>query len=95
MEIKILEEKHYPSIAEIYLQGIRTGHATFETQAPLWEDWDKSHLPYGRIGLFEKNILMGWAALTAVSSRCVYVGVAEVSLYVASEYQGRGWGSFF
>jgi L-amino acid N-acyltransferase YncA len=92
MEIKTIEEKNYPAIAEIYLQGIATGHATFQTEAPEWEAWDKSHLAFCRLAAFVNGEMLGWAALSPVSSRCVYGGVAEVSIYVASSARGKGIG---
>jgi L-amino acid N-acyltransferase YncA len=92
MEIKPIQENNYPAIAEIYLQGIATGHATFQTEAPEWEAWDKSHLSFCRLAAFEGEEMLGWAALSPVSSRCVYGGVAEVSIYVASNARGKGIG---
>jgi L-amino acid N-acyltransferase YncA len=92
MEIKPIQENNYPSIAEIYLQGIATGHATFQTEAPEWEAWDKSHLPFCRLAAFDGVDMLGWAAVSPVSSRCVYSGVAEVSIYVASNARGKGIG---
>ncbi len=92
MEIKQFQEKDYSAIAEIYLQGIATGHATFQTEAPSWNDWDKSHLPFCRLAVFEEWEMLGWAALSPVSSRFVYGGVAEVSVYVASSARGKGIG---
>lgn len=92
MEIVNIEQAHYAAIAAIYLQGIATGNATFQTSAPGWEEWDQSHLPHSRIALLVNNSITGWAALTAVSSRCVYAGVAEVSIYVAGEHRGKGYG---
>jgi phosphinothricin acetyltransferase len=92
MEIIKLQKDHYPRIAEIYLQGISTGNATFQTAAPVWDDWDKSHLPHSRvIALVEKKIA-GWAALSPVSSRCVYAGVGEVSIYVGEKFRGNAVG---
>jgi phosphinothricin acetyltransferase len=92
MEIKPIQEKDYPTVAEIYLQGIATGHATFQTEAPEWNVWDKNHLTFCRLGAFENEEMLGWAALSPVSSRCVYGGVAEVSIYVASSARGKGIG---
>jgi L-amino acid N-acyltransferase YncA len=92
MEINPIQEKDYPSIAEIYLQGIATGHATFQTEAPEWDTWDKSHVSFCRLAAFENGEILGWAALSPVSSRCVYGGVAEVSIYVASSARGEGIG---
>jgi L-amino acid N-acyltransferase YncA len=92
MEIKPIQKNDYPAIAEIYLQGIATGHATFQTAAPEWEAWDKSHLSFCRLTASENDEMLGWAALSPVSSRCVYGGVAEVSIYVASNARGKGIG---
>jgi L-amino acid N-acyltransferase YncA len=92
MEIKPVQKNDYPAIAEIYLQGIATGHATFQSEAPEWEVWDKSHLSFCRLAAFEGEEMLGWTALSPVSSRCVYGGVAEVSIYVASNARGNGIG---
>ena len=92
MEIIKIEAHHYPQIATIYLEGIATGNATFQTTAPTWDDWDKSHLQHSRIALIQNNEMAGWAALSPVSSRCVYAGVAEVSVYVAANFRGKGIG---
>jgi L-amino acid N-acyltransferase YncA len=92
MEIKPIQENDYSAIVEIYLQGIATGHATFQTEAPEWEAWDKSHLSFCRLAAFENDKMLGWAVLSPVSSRCVYGGVAEVSIYVASNARGKGIG---
>ncbi|UNY98897.1 N-acetyltransferase family protein [Zhouia spongiae] len=83
MHFGLITPGHYPQVAEIYLAGIKTGNATFETGVPSYELWDKKHLPFGRIALFTGNKMLGWAALSKVSDRCVYNGVAEVSIYVA------------
>lgn len=92
MEIKQINEKNFSALAKIYEQGIATGHATFQMEAPTWVEWDSSHLPFCRIAAFDDMTMLGWAALSPVSSRCVYGGVAEVSIYVASEARGKGIG---
>ena len=92
MEIRKIEVGYYPQVAAIYLQGIATGVATFQIEATDWEAWDKSHLPICRIAVFENNQMAGWAALSPVSSRCVYAGVAEVSIYIAENFRGKGVG---
>ncbi len=94
MEIKNFIEQDYFQVAEIYKQGIDTGIATFQNDIPEWESWDKSHLPNCRIAIFEGSEMAGWAALTPVSGRCVYAGVAEVSIYIASNFRGKGIGEF-
>lgn len=92
MEIKPITAELYSQVAGIYLQGLATGIATFQTEAPSWENWDKSHLPNCRLAAVDNNQLAGWAALSPVSSRCVYAGVAEVSIYIAEKFRGRGVG---
>jgi L-amino acid N-acyltransferase YncA len=92
VEIKPIQENDYPALAEIYLQGIATGHATFQTEAPNWNVWDNSHLLFCRLAAFDNDEMLGWAALSPVSSRCVYGGVAEVSIYVASNAREKGVG---
>jgi L-amino acid N-acyltransferase YncA len=94
-EIKIdcLATGDWPAVRDIYVEGIRTGHATFETQAPEWERWDAAHLKSCRLLALLDGEVVGWAALSAVSSRCVYAGVAEVSVYVAERARRRGVGS--
>lgn len=82
----------WPAVRAIYLEGIAGGNATFETEAPPWETWDAKHLPTPRLVFTDPNVL-GWAALTRVSPRACYAGVCEVSVYVASQAQGRGIGS--
>lgn len=82
----------WPSVRAIYVQGIATGHATFETEAPSQEQWDASHLEFARLVACEQDKVIGWAALSPVSRRKVYSGVAELSVYVAREHRGRGVG---
>lgn len=92
MEIQTLTSAHADAVKSIHEEGIATGIATFETNSPAWEEWDKSHLPYARFVATEGETVLGWAALTPVSSRCVYAGVAEVSVYVSSSARGKGIG---
>ncbi|SFC73999.1 GNAT family N-acetyltransferase [Flavobacterium phragmitis] len=92
MEIRKLSDKHWDQVKIIYQKGIDTGNATFQTSAPSWEDWDQSHLASCRITMQEDGKVIGWAALTPVSSRCVYAGVAEVSVYVDPAHSGKGIG---
>src|SRR4051812_2514417 len=88
----------WPAVAAIYEEGIATGDATFQPGAPPWSAWDGSHLPACRLAAVEDGggpaaaIPIGWAALSAVSSRPVYAGVAEVSVYVAARARGHGVG---
>src|SRR5262245_6017748 len=79
-------------VKEIYLEGIATGHATFETTAPSREQWDAAHLPFARLVARRDGKLIAWAALSPVSQRCVYGGVAEVSVYVSASSRSSGVG---
>lgn len=83
----------WDQVKSIYKKGIATGNATFQQNAPSWIEWDKSHLSSSRFVARSNNQVLGWAALSAVSSRCVYAGVAEVSVYVDPDHQGKGLGS--
>jgi L-amino acid N-acyltransferase YncA len=93
MKIVTISEVNFPLVAKIYLEGIQTGMATFETQVPTWKKWDVSHIAFGRIAIIDdQETMLGWASLAPVSSRCVYGGVAEVSVYVAKNSRGKGIG---
>jgi L-amino acid N-acyltransferase YncA len=83
----------WDAVQSIYLQGIATGNATFETEAPEWDAWDTAHLPSCRLVACDGDTVLGWAALTPYSRRKVYAGVAEVSVYVAESARGRCVGS--
>jgi L-amino acid N-acyltransferase YncA len=87
-----MQPEDWPSVRAIYLEGIATGNATFEQTAPEWQKWDAGHLAAPRIVARSDGNVLGWAALSGVSSRCVYAGVAEVSIYVAERARGRGIG---
>ena len=91
--IRPLTADDYPTVARIYEEGIATGNATFQTAAPTWASWDKDHLNFGRLVAEDesKNVL-AWAALVPVSGRCVYAGVAELSVYVGANARGLGLG---
>ena len=90
--IKMLPQ-HWQDVARIYAEGIATGNATFQKDIPSWEEWDISHLQNCRfVALNTEGVVLGWAALTPVSGRCVYAGVAEVSVYVTPQYSGHGVG---
>ena len=83
----------WDDVARIYAEGIETRLATFESEVPTWEAWDRAHLAEHRFMAREDGRAAGWAALAAVSSRCVYAGVAEVSVYVAAAARGHGIGT--
>jgi len=82
----------WPVVREIYLEGIATRQATFETEAPAWEAWDAAHLPFTRLVARGGDTVVGWAALSPVSARKAYASVAEVSVYVAQSQRGLGLG---
>ena len=92
IEIRDLLLPDWPEVAAIYEAGIRTGNATFETEVPSWEDWDAAHLGGHRLVAVDDGAVIAWAALSPVSDRCVYEGVAENSIYVSPQEQGRGVG---
>lgn len=92
MEIRPITKDNFPEGVEIYKQGLATNIATFQNDLPQWEDWNKGHLDFCRISIYENNKMIGWTALTPVSSRCVYAGVAEVSVYIAQKERGKGIG---
>ena len=82
----------WEQVRSIYLEGIRTGNATFETDAPSWEKWDEGHLLFARLVMRDEEVVLGWAALSPVSKRVVYRGVVEVTVYVAESARGKGIG---
>lgn len=93
VQLTELLPEHYPQVKDIYELGIATNNATLETKAPEWEDWDKKFLKNCRlVALAEDGRVAGWAALTPVSGRCVYKGVAEDTVYVHPKYKGKGVG---
>ena len=82
----------WPGVAEIYRQGLEAGDASFETEVPVYDVWDRAHLSTPRLVARLDGVIVGWAALSPVSDRCVYGGVAEDSVYVAIEVARRGVG---
>ena len=92
MKLRALASEDAEPVLRIYGEGIATGEATFEAEVPTWEAWDAGHLTACRLAAEQGGTLLGWAALAPVSDRCVYGGVAEVSVYVAEAARGRGVG---
>jgi L-amino acid N-acyltransferase YncA len=90
--VTALEPGHWADVERIYLQGVATRNATFETSAPSWEAWDRAHLAGLRLVALDGDSVVGWTALSPVSDRCVYGGVAEESVYVAENARGNGVG---
>lgn len=93
IEIQIMKDEDWESVIKIYEMGIKTGIATFETEIPTWNKWDNSHLKSCRLTARLDDQIVGWAALSTVSTRCVYGGVAEVSVYVDTNYNNQGIGT--
>ena len=92
MAIDQMRASDWEQVRSIYLEGIRSGHSTFETDAPAWEKWDEAHLQVARFVMRDADRVVGWAALSPVSKRNVYRGVAEVTVYVTESVRGQGIG---
>ena len=89
VSIEPMREQDWPAVSAIYAEGIATGNATFEKSNPDWNKWDSTHLRTCRLVARSGSDVLGWAAVTPVSGRCVYAGVAEVSVYVAERARGQ------
>lgn len=92
MKIIPLTKEHYPAVARIYKQGLATGVAAFETEVPPWDGWNDKFLNRCRYVMVDGDDVLGWCALSATSKRAVYRGVAEDTIYIAKEHQGKGVG---
>jgi phosphinothricin acetyltransferase len=92
VSIEAMQPGHWDAVRAIYLEGIATGNATFETDAPAWAVWDQHHHSHSRLVAVIDDQVVGWAALSPVSSRCVYAGVAEESIYITASVRGQGVG---
>jgi L-amino acid N-acyltransferase YncA len=90
--VEKMKVEDWGSVRSIYREGIATGNATFEKDVPEWQEWDRRHLGDCRFVARREGQVVGWGALSPVSSRCVYAGVAEVSIYVAASARGEGIG---
>ena len=88
-----MQSSDWDAVREIYWEGIQTGNATFQQSVPDWKQWDADHLPACRFVAPSPREVIGWAALSPVSSRCVYGGVAEISVYVAERARGQKVGT--
>jgi phosphinothricin acetyltransferase len=87
-----MKESDWKQVSKIYLEGIKTGIATFEKEVPFWDDWNQAHLKVGRLVARSGDIVLGWSALTPYSNRCIYGGVTEESVYIGQSYKGKGIG---
>ena len=92
-KIENMVQSDWAQVANIYLEGIKTEVATFQTDVPTLEDWDSSHISSCRLVARCGNNILGWAVLSKTSNRCVYAGVAEVSIYIGEKYKGQGIGT--
>jgi phosphinothricin acetyltransferase len=92
MNIDQLKPNDWEQVRQIYLEGIKSANSTFETDAPSWERWDEGHHTFARFVARDGNDVLGWAALSPVSKRTVYRGVAEVTVYIAETARGQGIG---
>jgi phosphinothricin acetyltransferase len=90
--IEAMQPEDWETVRAIYDEGIATKNATFETAAPEWEKWDAAHLKDCRLVARANGEVVGWAALSPVSSRCVYAGVVEESVYISAAARGQGVG---
>jgi L-amino acid N-acyltransferase YncA len=90
--IRAMENCDGEAVVSIYQEGIETGHATFAESAGSWENWDEGHIQNCHLVAEKDGVVVGWAGLSATSSRCVYSGVAETSLYVGSSARDQGLG---
>lgn len=90
--IEPMRPEDWPAVRDIFAEGIAGGNATFEAAPPEWGRWNADHLEACRLVAREGMQVLGWAAMSPVSGRCVYGGVAEVSVYVSTRGQGRGVG---
>ena len=91
--IDLMKPTDWEQVHGIYVEGIATRNATFEREPPTWEKWDTAHLPFGRLMAPAQGRVLGWAALSPVSDRCCYAGVAEASVYVGEKHRGQGIGA--
>ncbi len=90
--IDTMQDSDWERVREIYLEGLATGQASFETEAPSWEQWDQAHSRHSRLVARDGGPVVAWAALAPISRRRCYAGAAEVSLYVSAASQGCGIG---
>jgi L-amino acid N-acyltransferase YncA len=92
-KISEMKKSDWEQVASIYLEGIKTGIATFQTELPTFTDFDNSHISSCRLVASSDDNILGWGLLSTTSSRCAYAGVAEVSIYIGNKYKGQGIGT--
>lgn len=91
--IREMQKGDWEQVSKIYQQGMDTNLATFQTECPAYEEFDQTHMKQCRFVIIDGNFIVGWTALSPVSSRCVYRGVAEVSIYIHDSYRSRKIGT--
>lgn len=94
LEIRPMLATDWTTVAAIYQHSLEAGTASLDTEVPTWEEWDKSHLRVGRLVATAHDRVVGWIALTAISTREVYKGVASISVYISHRHQGKSIGKF-
>ena len=87
-----MKASDWEQVRSIYIEGLRSGNSTFETDAPSWEQWDEGHHQFARLVMRDGDEILGWAALSPVSKRSAYRGVAELTVYVTEVARGKGVG---
>lgn len=92
-KVEMMKTSDWAQVAEIYMEGMKTKIATFLSEPPSWNEWNKGHCKSCRLAARAGDTILGWAALCPVSDRCVYAGVAEVSIYIGKQYQGQKVGT--
>ena len=92
MIIREMRRQDWDAVADIYGRALDGGKATFQTEVPSWEEWNRAHIEQCRFVAEEEGRILGWIAISHVSARAVYCGVAEVSVYVAAGAQRKGVG---
>jgi L-amino acid N-acyltransferase YncA len=92
IEVKPMLPGHAAAVLNIYKKGLATGQATFNKEVPSWEDWHKAYHPHSRLVALQKDRVVGWVALSPVSARHCYRGVAEFSIYISASHRGKGIG---
>lgn len=88
--IEEMKPDDWEAVSQIYYEGILTKNATFQNEVPTWDEWNESHLKSCRIVAKSQGIIVGWAALSPISKRPVFKGVAEDSVYIKDGYRGQG-----
>lgn len=91
-KIRAMISQDWDRVAEIYKQGMESNKATFQTVVPIYEQWDEDHLQAGRIVATVADQVIGWAVFSPTSTRTVFKGVVELSIYIDNDYQGLGIG---